>query len=284
MMQAAAGGGSPAVVSALEVVERKAYADDGSETPGTDGASKRQLVRADGDGAHAVAVPLRARFGGEDLQFLGVLSIARDDEPFSEAECDLLAYLAGQATVSLENASLHETVQRQAVTDELTGLYNVRHFHQTLDSEIERARRFTSDVGLVMLDIDDFKQVNDTYGHLQGDLVLREVAKVLHNISREIDEPARYGGEEMAVILPQTALEGAEQSGERMRAAIEGLRIRRLGGGEDLRITASFGVASLPASAGDKGALIAAADAALYRAKRAGKNRVERAEHAPAAR
>jgi diguanylate cyclase (GGDEF)-like protein len=164
------------------------------------------------------------------------------------------------------------------VTDELTGLYNLRHFHDTLDTELERSRRFGTNVGLMMLDIDDFKRINDTYGHQQGDLVLIEVGRVLRNLSRDIDEPARYGGEEMAVVLPQTDVSGAELLAERMRAAIETLTIDRLDGEGPLKVTASFGVASLPHSARDKDSLIAEADAALYRAKRMGKNRVARAE------
>jgi diguanylate cyclase (GGDEF)-like protein len=130
----------------------------------------------------------------------------------------------------------------------------------------------------MMLDIDDFKRINDTYGHQQGDLVLIEVGRVLRNLSRDIDEPARYGGEEMAVVLPQTDVGGAELLAERMRDAIESLQIERLDGEGPLRVTASFGVASLPHSARDKDSLIAEADAALYRAKRTGKNRVARAE------
>jgi diguanylate cyclase (GGDEF)-like protein len=143
--------------------------------------------------------------------------------------------------------------------------------------EVERARRYGHELGLIMLDIDNFKQVNDTYGHLQGDLVLREVARVLRQTSREIDEPARYGGEEMAVALPQTDLEGAYQFAERVRRRIEELALPQPGGGV-LRVTASFGAASLAAiRGGDKDTLVAAADAALYEAKRAGKNRTERA-------
>ena len=124
------------------------------------------------------------------------------------AERELFAYLTSQAAVSVENVDLHETVQRQAVTDELTGLFNHRRFQEVMADEVERARRFGHEMGLIMLDIDNFKRVNDTYGHLQGDMVLREVARVLRESSREIDEPARYGGEEMAVALPQTDLDG----------------------------------------------------------------------------
>ena len=234
---------------------------------------------------HAMALPMRARIaGGQDVDFVGVISIARRDREFSDDERDLFAYLAGQATLSIENVDLHETVQQQAVTDELTGLFNVRQFHSRLDNEIDRAERFGTPLSLVMLDIDRFKSVNDTYGHQQGDRVLVEVARVLRRLSRDVDLPARYGGEEMAVILPQTDLTGAEQGAERMRAAIEAMQIQRLDGGGLLPITASFGVAELPSQAADKTALIAAADAALYRAKRAGRNRVERAEAATAAR
>jgi diguanylate cyclase (GGDEF)-like protein len=228
---------------------------------------------------YAMAVPLLARLGrGRSLEQVGVVSIARAGQDFDDAEYDLFAYLTGQAAVSIENVDLHETVRVQAVTDELTGLYNLRHFHETLDGEIERSRRFNQPVGLMLLDIDDFKAVNDTYGHQQGDLVLIEVGRVLRALSRDIDEPARYGGEEMAVILPQTDVDGAELLAERMRAALAGIEIDRLDGGGRLRVTASFGVASLPSNARDKDSLIAEADAALYRAKRSGKNRVGRAE------
>jgi diguanylate cyclase (GGDEF)-like protein len=213
-----------------------------------------------------------------------VISIARRERAFSDQERELFAYLAGQATLSIENVDLHETVQQQAVTDELTGLFNVRQFHSRLAGEIERAERFATPLSLVMLDIDKFKSVNDNHGHQQGDRVLVEVARVLRRLSRDVDLPARYGGEELAVVLPQTDLAGAEQQAERMRAAIEAMQIQRLDGGGLLPITASFGVASFPGEGADKTELIAAADAALYRAKRGGRNRVERAEPAAAAR
>jgi diguanylate cyclase (GGDEF)-like protein len=170
-------------------------------------------------------------------------------------------------------------VQRQAVTDELTGLFNHRRFQEVITQEVERARRYDQEMGLIMLDIDNFKRVNDTYGHLQGDMVLREVARVLRQSSREIDEPARYGGEEMAVALPQTDLEGAYRFAERVRRRIEALDLPLLDGDGNLKVTASFGAASLRTSPGDgKDALVGAADAALYRAKRSGKNRTVRAE------
>jgi diguanylate cyclase (GGDEF)-like protein len=228
-------------------------------------------------GAHALARPLPAPEPDDGV--LGVISIARPGRAFSERQRELFAYLTNQAAISIENVDLHETIQRQAVTDELTGLFNHRRFQEVMAAEVERTRRFGQELGLVMLDIDDFKRVNDTYGHLQGDMVLREVARVLRESSREIDEPARYGGEEMAVALPQTGLQGAYEFAERVRQRIEGLKLPLLEGEGTLRVTASFGVASLPHSAKvDKDALVAAADAALYRAKRSGKNRTVKAE------
>jgi diguanylate cyclase (GGDEF)-like protein len=289
MKAALVGDETPELKEALVEAERKAFAihtGDGSDwlalldaTGDSEEPIERHPVRTSADGVHAMAVPLLARLGrGRSIEQVGVVSIAREGEDFSDAEYDLFAYLTGQAAVSIENVDLHEMVRIQAVTDELTGLYNLRHFHDTLDSEIERSKRFGTDVGVMLLDIDDFKRVNDTYGHQQGDLVLIEVGRVLRTLSRDIDEPARYGGEEMAVILPQTDVAGAELLAERMRAAVESIEIDRLDGGGRLRVTASFGVASLPSNARNKDALIAEADAALYRAKRSGKNKVGRAE------
>jgi diguanylate cyclase (GGDEF)-like protein len=231
-------------------------------------------------GANALARPLRGPEPEQDV--LGVISVARPGRPFTARQRELFEYLTSQAALSIENVDLHETIQRQAVTDELTGLFNHRHFQEVMTAEVVRARRFRQELGLIMLDIDNFKRVNDTYGHLQGDLVLREVAHVLRDSSREIDEPARYGGEEMAVALPQTGLQGAYEFAERVRQRIEALRLPLLEGEGTLRVTASFGAAALPHSAKeDKDALVAAADAALYRAKRAGKNRTEKAERKP---
>ncbi len=228
-------------------------------------------------GASALAAPLSATEGGDRV--LAIVSVARGDRSFSHPERELFSYLTSQAAVSVENVDLHETVQRQAVTDELTGLFNHRRFQEVMAAEVERARRYDQEMGLIMLDIDNFKRVNDTYGHMQGDMVLREVARVLRQSAREIDEPARYGGEEMAVALPQTDLEGAYRFAERVRKRIEALDLPLLDGDGVLKVTASFGAASLSAAAnGDKEGLVAAADAALYRAKRSGKNRTVKAE------
>jgi diguanylate cyclase (GGDEF)-like protein len=235
-----------------------------------------QLASVHLAGGHALAAPLASSERPDRV--VGIVSVARGDREFTRGETELLSYLTNQASLSVENVDLHETVQRQAVTDELTGLFNHRRFQEVMSTEVERARRYDQEMGLIMLDIDNFKRVNDTYGHVQGDMVLREVARVLRQSSREIDEPARYGGEEMAVALPQTDLEGAFRFAERVRNRIEALELPLLDGDGSLRVTASFGAASLSRAGGDKDALVAAADAALYRAKRSGKNRTVMAE------
>jgi diguanylate cyclase (GGDEF)-like protein len=271
---------------AIEAAERDVFMvrpDVGSELlgalEGDDRAERtRRAVSAHGPGVHALSIGLRSLVDGPE--YLGAISIARHGAAFTNEEEDLLEYLAGQAVVSIENASLHETVERQAVTDELTGLANVRAFTSFLDREIERRRRFDHPVGLVMIDLDDFKRVNDTYGHQQGDEVLAHVAWVLRDASRDLDMVVRYGGEELAVVLPQTDGSGAAQLAERMRRAIESLHVPRVGQSGTIEVTASFGVASVPENGLDRNELIAAADAALYAAKAGGKNRVERAGEA----
>lgn len=242
------------------------------------GAEAEALVGGQGsestqDTTHALAHPLS---GTEPGEVIGLLSVVRDGEPFSDRDRELLSYLAGTASVSIQNVGLHEAVQRQAVTDELTGLYNHRRFQEAMAAETERAKRFDQAMSLVMLDIDNFKRVNDTYGHQQGDRVLAEVARVLRESSREIDAPARYGGEELAVVLPQTDLEGAYQLAERVRQEVAALEIPLVEGSGSISVTASLGVASMPGNAQDGGGLIAAADAALYDAKRAGRNKTVR--------
>ncbi len=181
-----AGATDGALDAALEAAERVAFEprrDTGREllaavdpevTP-----PQRRAVTAESGGAHAAAVAMRSIVGapGTSAEYVGVLSIARRGARFSSQEQELLEYLAGQSVISIENASLHAAVQRQAVTDELTGLANVRAMHAIFERELERARRFGNSVAIVMLDIDNFKKVNDTHGHQRGDEVLAAVAR-----------------------------------------------------------------------------------------------------------
>ena len=226
-------------------------------------------------GATAIANPLRGD-GRNDV--VGVVSVGRTGGPFSASDRELFKFLADRAARSIENVEVYETVSRQSVTDHLTGLLNRRAFDETLAREIERARRFDTPLGMVLMDLDDFGMVNKTYSHPSGDAVLREVARVLRDSSREkIDIPARYGGEELAVILPGTDLEGAYNRAERIREQIEQLRIPRVDGAGTIRVTASCGVASVRGEGADVAALVNAADAAEREAKRRGKNTSVRA-------
>ena len=182
------------------------------------------------------------------------------------------ASLAGQAVVALENARLHRIVERQALVDGLTGLANRRQADEKLAGELVRAERIGGPVGLILADVDNFKAVNDRHGHPTGDMVLRDLAATLRETVREIDTAARWGGEEFAVILPGTDLEGAAQVAERLRVALSEREILSVVG-EPLHVTASFGAAASSTST-TLAQLVGAADEALYRAKRAGKDRV----------
>ncbi len=202
-----------------------------------------------------------------------VTAVDPEEGAFSDDDVEALSALAVQAGVAIENARLHRVVERQAVTDALTGLANRRQFYEVLGREYERAQRFGQPVSLILLDIDDFKQINDSRGHLAGDAVLHSVAATLSEVIREIDLAARYGGEEFAVLLPQTGPEGAANLAERLRTEIAARSIR-FGTDEITGVTASFGVAAGPVNDQTQIDLIASADAALYHAKREGKDRV----------
>jgi GGDEF domain-containing protein/HAMP domain-containing protein len=160
-----------------------------------------------GQGVNVAAVVLGPLEAGRRAQ--GLVTVGRRDRPFTNEDRQVLRSLAAQATAALENVELHYQVARQAVTDKLTSLANHGRFQEILTTEMDQVRRYNHPVGLIMLDIDNFKTVNDTYGHPQGDVVLKHVARVLRENSRETDAPARYGGEEMALILPHTDLEGS---------------------------------------------------------------------------
>lgn len=241
--------------------------------------AERRALSADGvgeasaDDVHLATVALGPVGPGGPAH--GLITVCREGRAFTEDDLELLRSLAAQATLAMANVNLHFDIQRQAITDDLTGLATHGHFQELLGAEMEEVRRYQYPVGLIMLDIDDFKKVNDVYGHQQGDLVLRCVADALRDTSRDVDVAARYGGEEMALILPHTDLEGAYEMAERTRTAIQALEIPLLDGHGTLRVTTSVGAAS--SSDGDKNDLIAAADGALYVAKREGKNRTVRA-------
>lgn len=206
---------------------------------------------------------------GERL--MGALMVQSDDPSrvWQESELLLLNTVADQVAVAVNHARLFEMVQKQALTDGLTGCFNRRSFEMQLERDMSLAMRMRQPVSLVLLDLDHFKRINDTFGHAAGDLVLRTLAGVLREELRDTDTAARYGGEEFALILPQADFEGAVVVAERLRKHIEGLELPSVG-----QVTASFGVATFPQHAASREKLIEIADQALYAAKKEGRNRV----------
>ena len=176
---------------------------------------------------------------------------------------------------ALQRSSVFETLRNMASHDELTGLYNRRAMDGLLKEEAERYHRYGRPVALVMLDVDYFKAINDSYGHLIGDDVLRWLARLVQETARTVDLPARYGGEELAVILPEMNSEQALKMAERLRRRVAAHPFSFNYGGQPCHVpvTISLGVAALPADALSADNLMAAADRGLYAAKRAGRNR-----------
>lgn len=214
------------------------------------------------------AMPLRS---GESV--VGVLVVASTvQRELTRAEVERLQVIANQSSLALQNALLHEELERLSVTDRLTELYNHGYFHQRLDEEVGRAARFGHSLSLVMLDIDDFKEFNDTYGHPRGDKVLKAVSNIIRQNLRDIDVAARYGGEEFCIVLPETDAEGACAVAQRIRKSMEAYPF--VEGLVGVHKTVSVGVASYPRHATSQSRLIDAADKAMYRAKKDGKNRV----------
>ncbi|HWB56170.1 MAG TPA: diguanylate cyclase [Gaiellaceae bacterium] len=231
-------------------------------------------IAHDGDpdaGGRPLAIPI-----GPEGRDGAILYLTPRGEDFDDEARELAHWLGSQASIALENERLHRLVERQANTDGLTELPNRRHFEEVMEGEISRAERFGGNLALILADLDDFKQVNDRYGHQAGDDVLRTFADILRSTVRDIDLPARYGGEEFAVLLPQTDLEGAHRLAERLRRSLAARPMTTHPGGL-VAVTASFGVAAFP-DAQTPAALFAAADEALYRAKSAGKNCVVSAD------
>jgi diguanylate cyclase (GGDEF)-like protein len=202
------------------------------------------------------------------------------DRTFSAAEVDLLQMLAGQAGAAMVNSRLYRSVERQAITDGLTGLHNHRHFYERLNQEFARAQRYGLPLSMLMIDIDDFKLFNDRHGHQLGDRVLVAAAQVLtEELRRQVDFAARYGGEEFAVLLPNTPEAGAALVAERLvrHFAVLDACLGPDPGSDDVpgTITVSIGVAAFPSAADSPDELVRNADKALYLAKRSGKDRVE---------
>jgi len=216
-----------------------------------------------------LAVPLRSMG-----QVVGVVALYDrvDGRPFDEGDEDALGTLVGQASIAVDNVQLHNEAQRLSTTDPLTGLWNFRYLSMSLAREIERSTRFARPLAVLMLDLDHFKAVNDTYGHPRGDTVLRELAHRVQEQIREVDTFARYGGEEFVVVLPETTVEGAAQLAERICVAVR-RELFRYENEEPLQVTVSVGGAAFPDHGSSPATLMRAADKALYVAKAEGRDR-----------
>jgi diguanylate cyclase (GGDEF)-like protein len=206
---------------------------------------------------------------------LGVIEVVQREggKPFDIDDLRALTAIADYAAIAIQNARNFQKVQELTLTDEHTGLFNARYLLSTLDREIERAQRFHRPVSLLFLDIDQFKQVNDTRGHLVGSGLLKAVGKVLLEAVRTVDSVCRYGGDEFAVLLLETHADRAQLVAERIRHSIASQEYV-IDGSDPFKLTVSVGFATFPENAGNSKALLAAADKAMYAAKAAGKNAV----------
>jgi diguanylate cyclase (GGDEF)-like protein len=202
---------------------------------------------------------------------VGVLRLInkKGGDGFTENDLKLLVNAANYAVIAIERSFLYEEIKN----DDLTNLYNFRYLHQAIDMEIERAQRYGSLFSLIFMDLDNFKEVNDKFGHLIGSRLLIETSLLLKKNLRTIDVITRYGGDEFVMILPQTTHDGCFQVAERLRQVIEKTVFLK-NQGHTIRLTASFGVASFPDIAKNREELIHLADRAMYRGKFSSKNTV----------
>ncbi|HEY5626733.1 MAG TPA: diguanylate cyclase [Nitrospira sp.] len=226
------------------------------------GELQDSVVTPDG---HVAALPVRS--ADRNLALL----LVKRERPFERQEVNpkLLRALADHVSVAFENARLFTL----AITDELTQLFTVRHLRNRVDDAVSKYKQSEQSFSLLMLDLDYFKSINDRFGHPAGDEVLRQVAQVLTRCVRTVDSAYRYGGEEFAVLLPDTDSAPARVVAERIRREVEGLKIT-VDGGENIGVTVSIGLANCPANGASYQDLVTAADTALYEAKHAGRNRV----------
>lgn len=199
-----------------------------------------------------------------------------DFEPrkFDQDRMSLISVLASFAAMAIENAKLHHETRQMAITDALTGLYNRRYFEKVLPQELERARRYNLSFSVLLIDADNFKKVNDTFGHPMGDRILATIGQTIKKALRTVDFAFRYGGEEFIVILPEASMKSAHRAAERIRQRIISDSRKVLCSDLAEPVTVSIGIACYPRDAAEGDALVALADNLLYQAKGAGKNRI----------
>ncbi|MDP2913482.1 MAG: diguanylate cyclase [Candidatus Omnitrophota bacterium] len=217
-----------------------------------------------------VTVPLKAKD-----KVLGAILVDNifNKKPITKSDVKMLTMFANHAGLAIENSRLYEETVYLSNIDWLTKLWNYGKFQQHLSLEVERSKISEANVSLVMVDVDNFKLYNDTFGHIKGDEALKQIAFVLQSKSRKFDIVARYGGEEFAIVMPNTPKENSRLFAERLRSEVEKLYTERDLSSVENRLTISCGIAAYPEDANTKDELISRADLSLYEAKRAGKNR-----------
>ena len=240
--------------------------------------SEEELANMDEWGElSSISLPLVHR--GEVIGLIDV-GESRRIRRWNEDDVRVLQAIADQAAIAIANARAYARLAEQAVTDGLTGLFNHRHFNEHLRTEVTTARRYGDELSLVIVDVDDFKQFNDRWGHPLGDRLLADLAAMLRECTRnDVDVVARYGGDEFALIMPQTRAGGTEPTAarnvsERIRAAVAGGSFESAPGVREARVTVSIGVAGLGIGGYTAAELLSSADKALYLSKSLGKDRV----------
>ncbi len=217
-----------------------------------------------------LALPLRS-----PMRLQGWLAVInkQGEQPFTKEDEDLMQMLAVQALLGIEKVLLYQEKEQLAITDPLTDLFNRRELERRLSEEVRRSERYGREFSLLLLDLDHFKQLNDSRGHPAGDAVLRHLGHLLHREARILDIPFRYGGEEFAILLPETGTAPARQAAERLRARIAEEPFPQPDG-SIASVTVSIGIATYPHHSKDVGTLLGLVDMALYAAKRGGRNQV----------
>lgn len=254
-------------VSRMELVRR--VAEMGESIIVKDISSRQDVKPLDKQSRSLMIVPMTSH-----AHTNGLLTAESDEvNHFGDRDLQMLSVVARSAALALENSELHKKTEELTIIDELTETYNYRYFVQKLQEEKRRASRYELPLSLIMVDIDWFKKLNDTYGHEVGNVVLRRLSRIIQRCIRDVDIFARYGGEEFAIILPQTHREEAAIIGERIREQVEKevFEARQYG---KLKVTVSVGVSSFPENGKSQEELVSVADQALYQAKNEGKNAV----------